>query len=147
MSKLFLGNDADGAAVYFGDRIRVRLSKLDHHGIPLNRRQGIMVASGRMWSAGMDAAFYVSVSDVRLDPPDGRTPSIVPPKVPPTLYDADGKKVKVGDWVRIRLSRLIKYHVTESDRFGYISGSVGPKALVKLGHGTVVVPAEDFRAD
>ena len=139
----FLGYDADGNTVNFGDRVRVRLSRLLANGISREYRHGVMLTEKKMWSSATGGAgpLWVSVGDVRLDPPDYDEQK----EVPFQMTDADGTDVHIGDPVRIRLSRLDCYGLTESKRYGYISDIIGDRAEVTL-PSKLVVPSDDFRA-
>lgn len=67
-------------------------------------------------------------------------------------YDADGKEVKIGSDVRIRLSRLQCYGVDKADRHGKLI-SLGEMSgttvvAIKLSNGQLrIVTKSDFRRD
>lgn len=118
--------DADGVMMEIGSDVRLRLSRLDVHGVDVTERNGMIEsisADGNYVSAFLNNGncYTFATNEVRVNAPevdeDGDT-NYEP--VGPVATDADGRELFIGSAVRVRLSRLAALNVSRENRHGFL---------------------------
>ena len=152
MSAMIETKDADGRVMQVGADVRLRLSRLDVHGVDESERNGIVQSishDGKYVSVDLDSGDVgtFGVEEIRVNAvendDDGDEPT------GPVATDADGTELFIGDNVRVRLSKLAKHNIARAERHGYLftvspSGRLG----VHFGNNTEgLFETNDIRRD